>query len=187
MKDIIAQRIEQMLRNRQSAIVAIDGPCGAGKSTLGKSLQEQFDCNLFHMDDFFLPIAGKTPERLKIPGNNVDRERFLAEVLLPLKERKPFAFRPFDCKAQALGGFVEVPVKTLNVVEGSYSHHPTLANHYDLKIFLDISPEAQRRRILERSGEEMLKRFVREWIPPENEYFTAFNITKNSDCYFHCE
>ena len=60
--------------------VAIDGPCASGKSTLGALLRGVYGANLFHMDDYFLPFARKTPERLAEPGGNVDYERFFAEV-----------------------------------------------------------------------------------------------------------
>ena len=35
------------------------------------------------------------------------------------------------------------------------------------------SPQAQRRRILARSGEKMLARFEQEWIPLEERYFSG--------------
>lgn len=61
----------------------------------------------------------------------------------------------------------------LNIVEGSYSFHPELEPYYDLSVFLDISPEAQRRRILERNGLEWGQMFFDRWIPLENVYFQA--------------
>ena len=45
-------------------------------------------------------------------------------------------------------------VARLNIVEGSYSLHPALEPYYDLSVFLEISPESQRRRVLERNGPE---------------------------------
>ena len=70
-------------REQERVMVAIDGPCASGKSTLGAALAQKLGCPLFHMDDFFLPPAQKTPQRLAEPGGNVDAERFFAEVLLP--------------------------------------------------------------------------------------------------------
>ena len=40
----------------------------------------QFDCNLFHMDDFFLRMEQRTPDRMKETGGNVDYERFYETV-----------------------------------------------------------------------------------------------------------
>ena len=38
----------------EGAILAIDGCCASGKSTLGQRLSQAYGCPLFHMDDFFL-------------------------------------------------------------------------------------------------------------------------------------
>ena len=64
----------------------------------------------------------------------------------------------------------------LLIFEGAYSLHPDFGDYYDLAIFSDISPDEQRRRILSRNGERMLKRFEQEWIPMEEKYFAGFNI-----------
>lgn len=51
--DAINERLKQQKADKSPLLVAIDGRCGSGKTTLGFYLQELFDCNLFHMDDFF--------------------------------------------------------------------------------------------------------------------------------------
>ena len=54
----ICQEIDRLLVSSKSpVIVAIDGVCGGGKTTLGEWLAMQYDCNLFHMDDFFWIIS----------------------------------------------------------------------------------------------------------------------------------
>lgn len=67
------------------AVAAIDGNAAAGKSTLAARIAAffapQYSVNVFHMDDFFLPGALRTPERLAEPGGNVHYERFQDEVL----------------------------------------------------------------------------------------------------------
>ena len=124
----------QSLPEEKPVILAIDGPCAAGKTTLAARLKEQLDCNVFHMDDFFLRPEQRTPERFAEVGGNVDYERFQKEVLHPLKVRKAFSYRPFDCSTFALAQPVTVTPKQLNIIEGTYSHHPYFGSAYDLKI-----------------------------------------------------
>ena len=81
---LIQQEIQRLLEKKGRLIVAIDGRCGSGKSTLAAALQEQYGYPVVHMDDFFLRSEQRTAERLATPGENVDHERFLAEVLSPL-------------------------------------------------------------------------------------------------------
>ena len=168
-------QINMLLEEKNFVIVAIDGKCTSGKTTLASQLAEIYDCNVFHMDDFFLRPEQRTPERFAEVGGNVDYERFHEEVMLPLKSGKAFSYRPFDCSTFTLAAPVTVAPKKLNVIEGTYSHHPYFGNPYDLKILLTVGEEIQRQRILERPA-FLHKRFFEEWIPMENRYFDGFAI-----------
>ena len=168
------QAIDARLRGGLGARVAIDGNSGAGKSTLGALLRDAYGANLYHMDDFFLPPERKTPQRLAEPGGNVDWERFAQEVLSRLGTA--FSYRPWSCRAGALGEAVRVEPRAVEIVEGVYSLHPALRGEYDLRVFLLLGREEQIERIRLRSGEAMLGRFVREWIPLEEVYFERAGV-----------
>ena len=180
MMEKIQKRIDELLERKDHVIVAIDGPCTSGKTTLAGKLGEIYDCNLFHMDAFFLRPEQRTPERFAEPGGNVDYERFREEVLLPLKTGNPFSYRPFDCKTFTFSELASVTPKKLTIIEGSYCNHPTFGNPYDLKIFLTITPDLQRQRVLQRP-EFLHQRFFEEWIPMENRYFAEFQIADQCD------
>ena len=171
---IIKARIDALLSEKPFVIIAIDGSAASGKSTLAEQLVQLYDCNLFHMDDFFLRPEQRTPERFAEVGGNVDYERFQEEVLLPLKSGNSFSYRPFDCSTFTLAAPVTVAPKKLNIIEGTYSHHPYFGNPYDLKILLTVDKETQRQRILERPA-FLHKRFFEEWIPMENRYFALLS------------
>lgn len=179
------QAIDGLLARKDHVRVAIDGCCASGKSTLGALLRDVYGANLFHMDDYFLPFARKTSERLAEPGGNVDYERFREEVAGQARDAV-IRWRPFDCVRQTLGAPVETPPRPLTIVEGSYSLHPTLRDAYDLKVFLSIDPERQSARILRRNGPEKHRRFLELWIPLENAYFSALDIRSLCDLSFDC-
>ena len=164
----------------KSMILAIDGKCASGKTTLAHYISENCECTVFHMDDFFLRPFQRTPERLSEAGGNVDRERFLSEVLIPLKNRQPVSLRRFDCKTMSLCGAVEIVPKDLVIVEGTYSMHPDLQGFYDLAVFMDISPEKQKERILKRNPHNA-QTFFDQWIPMENKYFQTFGIKEKCE------
>lgn len=114
-------RLVQTIRRRLPGaplLIAIDGRCGAGKTTLAQRLQQELGGRVFHMDDFFLRPVQRTVERLAHPGENVDHERFLAEVLGPARQGLPVTFRPYLCRRQALGDAVHAEAAALTVVEG---------------------------------------------------------------------
>ena len=168
----VKKKIDALLREKEAVLIAIDGPCASGKTTLGTELEKYYDCNVFHMDDFFLRPEQRTPERFAEIGGNVDYERFMEEVLMPLKAGVPFSYRPFDCSTFTLAEPVKVTPKRLNIVEGTYSYHPYFGNPYDLKVLLTVDEETQRQRVLERPA-FLHKRFFEEWIPMENRYLEA--------------
>lgn len=164
------KQIDALLEENDFIIVAIDGKCTSGKTTLAAKLAEIYDCNVFHMDDFFLRPEQRTPARFTETGGNVDYERFRQEVLLPLLSGKAFSYRPFDCGTVALAAPVYITPKKLNIVEGTYCRHPYFRNPYHLCILLTVDPETQRQRILQRPA-FLHRRFFEEWIPMENCYF----------------
>ncbi|MBS5065025.1 MAG: hypothetical protein KHZ58_14750 [Hungatella hathewayi] len=163
-------------------VIAIDGRCGSGKTTLGLLLQEIYGCNLFHMDDFFLRPEQRTEERLQEIGGNVDYERFQSDVLAHLGDMEGLEYQRYDCGRQRLAETINAPHLRLNIVEGAYSQHPYFGDIYDRRFFLDIGEEEQISRILRRNGEFMLNRFQNEWIPMENRYFDLYQIKEQSIC-----
>lgn len=168
--------IDKLLAEKERVTVAIEGGSASGKTTLSQLIGQLYDCNVFHMDDFFLQPHQRTPERFAQPGGNVDRERFIEEVLQPLQRGGAFRYRVFDCSRMALGETVDVQPKKLNIVEGAYSMHPELAGAYDLSAFCAIDPARQAERILHRNGAKMQQRFLNEWIPLEHKYFEHMSV-----------
>lgn len=162
-------------------LVAIDGRCAAGKTTLAARLQEETGCSVIHMDHFFLRQSQRTVQRMQEPGGNVDYERFREEVMLPLGRSQKFGYRAYDCGRMELSAEIPVEPGEIVIVEGSYSCHPVLWEFYDLRVFLDVEAGEQLRRIRIRNGEEALSRFRERWIPLEERYFAAFEIRERCD------
>ncbi len=165
-------------------VIAIDGRCAAGKTTLAKRLAEVTGAGLIHMDDFFLPVEMRTEERLREPGGNVHYERFAEEVLPNLRNAVGFDYRRYDCSNMEFGAKRMVPAGVLRIVEGSYSCHPKFGHYMDIRIFCDLSPLDQRVRIKMRDGDNSLSIFLDKWIPREEKYFAAFKIKEQADIVF---
>ena len=157
--DEINEIVKQEDNTDRPILVAIDGRCGSGKTTLGEYLKGQFDCNLFHMDDFFLRMEQRTPDRMKETGGNVDYERFYETVLIPVQKKESVCYQPFSCKEWRLLDAYEIPYKRINIIEGSYSLHPYFGKPYQLKIFMNIASDVQLANIRKRNGEEKAKEF----------------------------
>ena len=156
--------------------VAIDGRSASGKTTLSKILEKIYNCNVFHMDDFFLRPEQRTMERYAQIGGNIDHERFLAEVLIPLSEGEQINYRKFDCSLMKIAESVKIEPTALTIIEGVYSMHPQFRKFYNYSLFLDILPQIQKERILRRNSMQQAKRFFDEWIPLEDIYLSELKI-----------
>ena len=155
------------------AVLALDGRCGSGKSLLASLLKDVFGCSVFHMDDFYLPRGRRAKDWMSQPGGNIDRERFLQEVLAPLRRGETVVYRPYSCMRNSLLPPQEIRPGKLAVVEGTYSLHPDFRGYYDYSVFLTCLTNVQQRRIFLRSDGDSLHDFLEYWIPAEERYFEA--------------
>ena len=177
--DAVMTLLEPRLAAGERTLCVIDGYCGAGKTTLAAELSARCGhAPVIHMDDFFLPYALRTPERLGTPGGNVHHERFSRQVIRGLESGVSFIYQRFDCAAGTLEDRV-CPAAPLVIVEGSYSLHPALQPAWErlgaATVFLSVAEEEQLRRIARRAPEK-LEAFVNRWIPLEKNYFQAYDI-----------
>ena len=178
-------RIDRMLRTEQSPIlVAIDGPCGSGKTTLAALLAACYNCNVFHADDFYLRPEQRTPERFSEAGGNMDRERLEEEVLRPLQRQETVLYRPYSNKIQQVLPGKEVPFRRVNIIEGSYSMHPDLRSYYQIKVALNIFPAHQMSRLKRRESQKSLELFRDRWIPLEQAYIAATALFEQADLVY---
>ena len=174
--------LEPLLANAAAPVVlALDGRCGSGKTTMAAALAEQFpDSIVLHTDDFYLPPADRVPGWEQTPCANMDFARLRDEVLAPARAGKPVLYRAYSCREGAYLPVQQLAAQPLVILEGSYSHHPILADLYDLKVFVTCSKEEQARRLQAREGERY-ENFVRRWIPLEEAYFAQCRIEALAD------
>lgn len=182
--ETILCEIRTISLKKQHLLIAIDGRCSAGKTTLAAYLQRICGCNVIHMDHFFLRPEQRTAKRMLEAGGNVDYERFLTEVMIPLRRGEAFSYRVYDCHKQRMTEMIKIEPNAINIIEGSYSCHPTLAANYDLRIFLSVDEREQLRRIEQRNGKARAAIFKEKWIPLEERYFSDFHIRESSSLYF---
>ena len=182
--DALAARVEELLSRQGRAVVAIDGRCGSGKTTVAVLLARRLDCTVLHADDFFLRPEQRTPQRMAQPGGNFDRERFFTEALSPLLDRRDALYRPYDCHTGQLKPPVAAPWKPVILAEGSYSCHPDLWACYDLHVFVTADLETRLARIAQRPGVN-LENFRTKWIPLEEKYILSSNLEDRCEVILH--
>ena len=178
----VIDEINKIKKENKAVVVAIDGRAASGKTTAAKSICDQlkYRAQVVHMDDFFLPMELRTAERFNMPGGNFHFERFKKEVMPFLKGCKGFQYRKFDCSIMDYGKDVTIDDFDVIVVEGAYSNHPILGEYADIKVFCDIKPEEQMRRIINRNGIKKAEMFKNRWIPLEEKYLKFYDIAQKA-------
>lgn len=174
-KALEAIRQAQALSGPRPLLVTIDGPCGSGKSTLAARLAQVLNAPVIAMDDFYVPHAQKTSERLNLPGGNADVERLMQEVLLPWQRGGGFSYRPYSCHEDRLLAPVHVPPAEITLLEGSYCNLPRIRQLANVRLFLSVGQEEQLRRLRARNA-VALPMFLEKWIPLEEAYFRAYGL-----------
>lgn len=176
----VFQKIDLLLESKSMVTIAIDGNSCAGKTTLASLIGSVYDCNIFHMDHYFLRSELRTKDRMEEIGGNIDYMRFSQEIITGLLSGRRFQYKKYDCKRDMMGPPISILPKKLNIIEGSYSMHPMLSGCYDFKVFLEVDKNEQHRRILKRNS-DLQNKFFNEWIPMENRYISGMNIKEKSD------
>ena len=162
MKNEIPSEIVDLLADTNAFRLAIDGRCGAGKTTLALAIAEKYNCDVIHLDDFFLPKGAE-----KKGFGNLEKDRLMTEVLLPLSQGKTVRYRKFSCSAQAYTETVTLEAGRSVVIEGSYALLSEFRFAYTHSVFLSVLPQDQERRIRHRNGNEAWETFATRWIPDE--------------------
>ena len=173
------ERIVNLIRGGKR-IIAIDGRCAGGKSTLALDCSKEIEVNIVRMDDFFLPPYLRTPERFASVGGNVHYERFMDEVIKGLESGMDFSYRVFSCSKMDYDGERRVLASLPTIVEGSYALHTAFPVYWDRAFFLDVDEKEQLRR-LEKRCPEKLEAFKTKWIPLEEAYFSSQKIKERAD------
>ncbi len=152
-------------------LVAVDGPAGAGKTTLADRLATALSCQVIHSDDFPVPWD-------EGPGpwfDALDRQ-----VLQPLRHGRPGGFRRYDWVRGDYGERVEVPVAPVLVIEGVGTARTSVAELLAYVIWVEADEEVRLRRVLDRDGEELAARW-RSWFAAERAWFTADGTRARAD------
>ena len=129
-----------------------------------------------HTDEFVVPHARKTPERLRIPGGNCDWERLRDEVLEPFHAQGRCVVNRYDCHGDCMLSPETIQETPYLILEGSYANMPALRELADVRVFVRTSEEIRMARLKKRESAASFRRFQERWIPLEEAYFTYYKL-----------
>ena len=173
--------ITARLKQQPTVLVALDGRCGSGKTTLAAQLAERFPQSItLHTDDFYLPPPQRVTGWERIPCANMHLERLRAEAVAPARAGRAVCYKAYSCREGAYLPPRVLGPAPLVIVEGSYSHHPLLRPYETLRVFVTCTKAEQTRRLQAREGARYAD-FAARWVPLEEEYFAQYGVEEAAD------
>lgn len=177
MRAALIDKIKELLsqKSRQPIFVIIDGPAGAGKTTLANEIVSQLDTGeVIHCDDLYNGWDDALTPTLE--------RHFNEWILEPLRQGAMPRYQKYDWHANAYRERVQLPDSRLVILEGVGAALPQVTDRADLAIWIDISPELGLERVLHRDGNEIHQQMLR-WIEEQQAFFALHHSREN--CTIH--
>jgi uridine kinase len=152
-------------------LVTIDGPSGAGKTSLSRRLCRSLRrVPVVHLDHLYEGWTG-----LDGVGDRLD-----AWVLTPLRHGLPGQHLVYDWHRGAYAEWREVPLAPVLIVEGVGAGQRRFDDQAVLRIWIEAPEDLRRERTLEREGPAM-QTALTEWWPRELTHFEADGTRARAD------
>lgn len=162
------------LCSKSPSIIAIDGPAGAGKTTLSGELKRVFAgkrVEVVHLDELYNgwdhALSPELTEKLlALVSDFINGQRHTLDI--------------YDWQAQAFTSKRVIAAGDLLIVEGVGAGQSALRPFYSALIWIDIDDSSGLARVLARDGTEIAPQ-MQQWQIAQRAHFSAEKTRENSD------
>jgi uridine kinase len=164
-----------LCRDVQQPIIAIDGPAGAGKTTLAEHLRTamslKYRVNVIHMDSLYNGWENPFDHHLT---------EGLITAVASHKKGGSITLPQYDWIHHRYGSSQEFPAAQLMILEGVGSFHTTIRSDITASIWVDIDPERGLERVISRDGESISLE-MKLWLTLQEQHFASEGSEKAAD------
>ena len=156
-------------------IIAIDGPAGAGKTTLAHeiflAISPRMSVNVIHMDDLYDGWDNALGK---------DLTKVLTYITDQHKQKKSAKIDKYNWTSFSFEDSEELPPADLLILEGVGSGDMAIQDDLAALIWIDIDPEIGVKRVLERDGAKVVDE-MHKWLRTQEEYFSQHSTREKAD------
>jgi uridine kinase len=171
---VVSLALAAQARCGDVVVIALDGPSGAGKTTLARGIELALAPSgpvaVVHMDHLYPGWDGLA----QAPG------LLTTQVLEPLSRGARAAYRLWSWVREEWSGTREVPPCRFLVVEGCGSSVEPAGSYAAVSVFVDADTDLRMRRGIERDGEAYRPQWQR-WADQEAALFSADATRERAD------
>jgi uridine kinase len=193
--DRLADAIEQLHPGRR-AMVAVDGPDAAGKTTLAAAVAARVSRPVVtaSIDDWHHPQEVRYRRGRSSPDgyyrDSFDVAGLVAHLLTPFAEGAATvttAWHDVECDVPAVVRQCDVPASAGLLFDGVFLQRPELRDRWDLTVYLDVPADVTVARALERdlrlhaSRDELLDLYQRRYLAGQAIYRAIATPVESAD------
>jgi uridine kinase len=159
--------LAEIAHSVEQPIIAIDGPAGAGKTTLASTislaLSPRISTTVIHMDELYPGWESALGEELS---------NTLTWLTSCHKAKKSLLYSSFNWEANEFANPKSHPSTHLLILEGVASAQIAIEETLATSIWLDLDPLIGYQRVIDRDGEN-ISREMTQWLVMQEQHFAA--------------
>jgi uridine kinase len=160
---------------QQRPIIAIDGPAGAGKTTLADhlaaALSLKYSVKVIHMDDLYNGWQDAFDHHLTDTLTNIARAH---------QSGKKISLSRYDWNKGRYSDAEEMPISDLLILEGVGSSQQAVRPHLAASIWIEIDRTQGLERVLHRDGAAISEE-MQMWLQLQDQHFREEESEKTAD------
>jgi uridine kinase len=167
--------LADICKSSDQPIIAIDGPAGAGKTTLAATLSlalaQDFTITVIHMDDLY---AGWDDAL----GTSLTES--LTWITSSHKTGKDLIYSPFNWSQNDFDPPRHCASTSLLILEGVGSSQMAIEEFLSTSIWIDLDPIVGFQRVIERDGDQ-ISESMQGWLDQQGQHFARDRTKERSE------
>lgn len=172
--DLISALLD-LCSSSERPIIAIDGPAGAGKTTLAQviklALADRYEVNVLHMDSLYDGWEGALGPQLG---------QTLTYAVKSHRASQNLTLSFYDWTHAHFQQAQEIPAKELLILEGVGSGQSAIRSELTALIWIGVDEKVGLERVLERDGDYISNQMQR-WLTTQAQHFLLEKTEESAD------